>query len=69
MADYRAGVLAMLFRNAHRPKNAKASEPGDFFASLREDVAVQTVATKQRGHTPEQLLAIFQVITGAQVKQ
>lgn len=68
MADYRAGVLASMFRNAHRPKNSKASEPGDFFASLREDVAVQTVATKPKGHTPEQLLAIFQVITGAKVQ-
>jgi hypothetical protein len=64
--DWRAGVLAALFRNANRPKNSRASEPGDFFDSLRERKTERD--GKARGQTPEQMLAIFQVITGAEVQ-
>ena len=65
MADYRAGVLAALFRNAHRPKNASASEPSDFFASLREH-GTQPLSAP-RVQTPERMLEIFQMITGAEI--
>lgn len=64
-ADYRAGLIAALFRNIHRPKGAKASDPSDFFPSLREDRAI---AAAPRGQSPEAMLAIFQMITGAKVK-
>jgi hypothetical protein len=66
--DYRAGILAALFRNVHRAKNSQPMQPEDFFPSLREANAVNGKGVK-RGHTPEQLLAIFQIITGAEIKQ
>lgn len=64
--DYRAGILAALFRNANRPKNAKAVGPEDFFPSLREQETKPAV-NGRRGLTPEQLLAVFQVVTGTEI--
>ena len=66
--DYRAGVVAAILRNAHRAKGSKASEPSDFFHSLRDDVNHVSVKRKNV-QTPEQQLAIFRMLTGAQVIQ
>ena len=64
-ADWRAGVLASLFHNAHRAKGAKASEPPDFFPSLKD----RPTAALPASQSPEQMLSIFQIITGAKVIQ
>jgi aminoglycoside N3'-acetyltransferase len=64
--DRRAGILAALFRNAHRAKNSQPSQPEDFFPSLR-DREVKSVNGKWQ-QTPEQMMSIFAFITGAKAK-
>lgn len=59
-------MLASLFRNAHRTKGAKASEPADFFPSLKDN---RTPAALPAAQSPEQMLSIFTAITGAKVIQ
>lgn len=63
--DQRAGIIAAVFASAHRAKGAKAAQPDDFFPSLKEKLPDGI----RRGQTPEQMLAVFQVITGAEVIQ
>jgi hypothetical protein len=51
-----------LFRNAHKPKHAPVARPADFFSSLRDRPAAGTTVIQQ---TPEQMLSMFCMITGA----
>jgi hypothetical protein len=46
--DYRFGLLASMYANAHRKKGAKAFKPSDFFPSLfvPEDEKREVLATK-----------------------
>jgi len=56
-------VLAALWRNTHRAKHGKAAKPEDFFPSLSD----RPRAAQSHSQTPEQMLAMFQAITGARL--